>query len=170
MNWLDYALIAVIVIGSLLGTLTSPLWQLYRMFSIILSFASAFFLGKIIGGILEGICSPNISVILGGAIVFFVVLILTYIVGWLFRFLFPKSKFGIRRMVLGGGIGLFKAVFICCIIVYVMTFIRDERIKTIVNGSLIAYNLNRAAQTVISEVSKNIKEGPLTEKKVGDKK
>ena len=61
MNWLDYALIAIIALGVAFGMLTGPLWQAYRLLSVIISIAAAILLNKITSNLLSGFLNPEAS-------------------------------------------------------------------------------------------------------------
>ncbi len=167
MNWLDYALIAVFAIGVVIGMLTGPLWQAYRVFSVVLSIIAAFLLNKIVIVYLNGTFSPETAGILGYAIVFVAVLILTYVIGRLLKFFFIKRKFGISGRLFGGGIGFLKTIVICSAIILVVPHIENNKAKEVVNGSLIATNLDKGARMVVSTVSKNLKNKSFVEKKMG---
>ena len=94
MNWLDFTLIGVIAMGTLFGIITGPLWQFYRISSVILSIAVSLLLHKILSSIIKEMFSQKVAHILGYAVVFGIALIVTYAVGNLFRRLLTKRKFG----------------------------------------------------------------------------
>lgn len=165
MNWLDYALIAIMAIGIISGMLTGPLLQVYRMFSVILSIAVAFLLNKIVSNILNGLFRPEDASIIGYAIVFFVVLIMTYVVGKFLKIFLSKMKFGMSGRVLGGWLGFLNTILICGIIILIASFTENTRTQEIVNGSLIASNLEKGARMVISVVPQNLKNKSFIEKK-----
>ncbi len=166
MNWLDYALIAVFAIGAVIGMLTGPLWQAYRLFSVVLSIAAAYLLNKIVIVYLNGMFSHEASSILGYTIVFVAVLFLTYIIGRLLKFFLIKRKFGISGRLFGGGIGVLKTIFICSAIILVVSYTENNKVQEVVNGSLIAANLDKGARVVVSRISKNLKNKSFVEKKV----
>lgn len=158
MNWLDYALISVMVIGTVFGILTGPLWQAYRICSVVLAFVAAFFLHRIVGGILNGLFSPETSSILGGVIIFVIILILTYVIGNLFKTFLRKRKFGKSGRILGGGFAFIKTVLTCCIIISVVSFLEDNRAGVMINNSFIAHNLDKGAKIIFPKIDQNIKD------------
>ncbi len=158
MNWLDYALISVMVIGIILGLLTGPLWQVYRICSVVMAFIAAFLLYRILGGILSGIFSPETSIILGGAIIFGIILILTYVIGNLFKFFLRNRKFGIGGRLLGGGFAFIKTVLTCCIIISGVSFMENSKTGVVINNSLIAHNLDKGTKAVFPTIHKSLKE------------
>ncbi len=169
MNWLDYALIAIIMIGVVFGILTGPLWQAYRIFSIIISVVAAILLNKFISSFFSDSLNPEASGILAYAIVFAAILIITYIIGKLFKFLLLKWKFGIGGRVLGGGIGFLRIILLCGAIILIVSFSGNNRAQEIVKGSLIASNLEKGARKVISIVPQYFKAKPFAEKKASVK-
>ena len=160
MNWLDFTLIAVIAIGTLLGVWTGPLWQVYRVFSIILAVVSSYFLHKLLRGIFGGMFTPAVSDILSYAVVFFVVLLLTYAIGSLYRSFFTRRKFGANGRILGGGIALIKTTLICCIIISGISFMENNGTSEVINNSFIAHNLDKGTRDIISRVPQSLKQGP----------
>lgn len=166
MNWLDYTLIIVIATGTVFGILTGPLWQVYRICSVVIAVVAAFLLYKILGGILNGIFGHEISNLLGGSIVFVVILILTYALGNLFKSFLTKRKFGISGRILGGGCALIKTVLTCCVFISMVSFMENNRVGEIINNSLIANNLDKGTRVVISKAPQDLKEKTLTKKKV----
>ncbi len=166
MNWLDYTLIIVIATGTVFGILTGPLWQIYRICSVAIAVVAAFFLYKILGGILDGIFNHEITNLLGGSIVFVVILILTYALGNLFKSFLTKRKFGISGRILGGGVAFIKTVLTCCVIISMVSFIENNRAGEIINNSLIANNLNKGTRAVISKAPQDLKEKSLAKTKV----
>ncbi len=166
MNWLDYTLIIIVAIGTVFGMLTGPLWQVYRICSVALAVVAAFLLYEILGGILNSIFSPEISNLLGGLIVFVVILVLTYALGNFFKFFLTKRKFGISGRILGGGVAFIKTVLTCGIIISMVSFMGNNKSGEIINNSLIANNLDKGAKAVISKAPQDIKEKALAKKKV----
>ena len=166
MNWLDYTLIIVIATGTVFGILTGHLWQIYRICSVVIAVVATFLLYKILGGILNGIFGHEISNLLGGLIVFVVILILTYALGNLFKSFLTKRKFGISGRILGGGCALIKTVLTCCIFISMVSFMENNRAGEIINNSLIANNLDKGTRAVISKAPQDLKEETLAKKKV----
>jgi len=173
MNWLDFALIGAIAIGTLFGIITGPLWQIYRISSVAISVAAAFLLHNLLGSILDGIFSPEISDVLGYAITFGVVLITTYAVGNLFRKFLTKRKFGISGRIIGGGISFTKTVLTCCIIIAGVSFWGNERTEETIGNSLVANNIEKVTKKVISRVPQDVKDMSdmsIVEKKISEGK
>ncbi len=166
MNWLDYTFIIVIATGTVFGMLTGPLWQIYRICSVAIAAVAAFLLYEILGNILDGIFNHEISNLLGGSIVFVVILILTYALGNLFKSFLTKRKFGISGRILGGGCALIKTVLTCCIFISMVSFMENNRAGEIINNSLIANNLDKGTRAVISKAPQDLKEKTLAKKKV----
>ena len=164
MNWLDYTLLAIMAAGTIFGLLTGPIWQTYRILSVALSAVSGFLVYKLLGSILDGIFNPEVSHIIGFAIVFVVVLVLTYVIGNFFKSAITKRKFGISGRILGGGIAFAKTILTCCIIISGVTFLGDSRTGEIVNNSLIASSLEKGSKAIISKVPQDIKDKSIAEK------
>ncbi len=169
MDWLDYILIALITIGTIFGIATGPLWQIYRILSVALSVVSAIVFHKISSSALSGVFSTETASILGYSIVFFVLLILTYAIGNMFKSLLTKRKFGISGRLLGGGVALLKTIITCGIIISGVSIMGNSRTEIIVNNSLIASKLNKGSQAVISRIPIDIKEVSFIEEKVDAK-
>jgi len=169
MNWLDYALIAILTLGVVFGILTGPLWQAYRIFSIIISVAAAILLNNVTSSLFSGSLDPEASGILAYVAVFVAFLILTYIIGKLLKFILLKWKFGIGGRILGGGIGFLRIILLCGAVILVVPFSGNNRAQEIVNGSLIASNLEKGARKVISTVPQNFKEKLFAGKKASVK-
>lgn len=169
MNWLDYVLIAIITLGVVFGILTGPLWQAYRLFSVIISVAAAILLNRVTSSLFSGFLNPEASGILAYTAVFAAFLILTYIIGILLKFMLLKWKFGIGGRILGGGIGFLRVILLCGAIILVVPFSGNNRAQEIVNGSLIASNLEKGARKVLSTVPQYFKGKPFAEKKASVK-
>lgn len=170
MNWLDFTLIGVIATGTFFGIITGPLWQIYRLSSVALSAAVAFLLRSLTGSILGGIFSSEISVALGFAIVFGVILIATYAIGNLFRKFLTKRKFGFSGRLIGGFISFTKTILTCWIIIAGIAFWGNERTGEIIGNSLVANNIEKVSKKIISRVPQDIKDMSIVEKKISEKK
>ncbi|MCP5003432.1 MAG: CvpA family protein [Planctomycetes bacterium] len=158
MNWLDYTLIAVVAIGTILGLTSGPLWQVFRTLSLIISVAVSLVFHKIATGVLEGLFGPETAGVLAYAAVFSAVLIFTYVMGNLFKSTLTKRKFGLSGRVLGGGMALLKATIVCCIFISGMSYLGNESANTTIEDSIIAKNLNEVSKTVISKFPDRIKD------------
>ena len=163
MNWLDFTLIGVVATGTVLGILTGPLWQIYRISSVALSVAAAFLLHNLLGRILNGIFSPKISDVLGYAVTFGVILIITYAIGNLFRKFLTKRKFGLSGRLIGGGISFTKTVLTCYIIIAGVAFLGNDQTGEAITNSMIANKL-------ISRIPLNVKDMSMIEKKISEEK
>ncbi len=170
MNWLDFTLIGVIATGTFFGIITGPLWQIYRLSSVALSAAVAFLLRSLTGSILGGIFSSEISVALGFAIVFGVILITTYAIGNLFRKFLTKRKFGFSGRLIGGSISFTKTVMTCCIIIAGISVWGNERTGETIGNSLVANNIKKVTKKVISRVPQDVKDISIVEKKTSEEK
>jgi len=165
MNWLDLTLIGVIATGTFFGIITGPLWQIYRISSVALSAAAAYLLRNLTGSILSGIFSSEISVALGFAIVFGVILITTYAIGNLFRDFLTKRKFGLSGRLIGGCISFTKTILTCWIIIAGISFWGNERTGETIGNSLIANNIEKGIKKIISRVPQDVKDMSIVEKK-----
>ncbi len=170
MNWLDFTLIGVIATGTFFGVITGPLWQIYRISSVALSAAVAFLVRNLTGSILSGIFSSEISVALGFAIVFGVILITTYAIGNLFRKFLTKRKFGFSGRIIGGGISFTKTIMTCCIIIAGISVWGNERTGETIGNSLVANNIKEVTKKVISRVPQDVKDMSIVEKKISEEK
>ncbi len=170
MNWLDFTLIGVIATGTFFGIITGPLWQIYRLSSVAISAAVAFLLRNLTGSILSGIFNPEISVALGFAIVFGVILIATYAIGNLFRGFLTKRKFGFSGRLIGGFISFTKTVLTCWIILAGISVWGNERTGEIIGNSLVANNIEKVTKKTIPRVPQSVKDMSIVEKKIGEKK
>lgn len=170
MNWLDFILLGIIATGTLFGLLTGPLWQIYRISSVALSVTGAFLLHNLLSSILNGIFSPKVSNILGYAIAFSVILIITYAIGNLFRRFLTKRRFGMSGRIVGGGISFIKTVLTCCIIIAGVSFWGNDQTEKTIGNSLIANNIDKGTKAVISRLPQNVKDTSIIEKKDSDKK
>ncbi len=150
--------------GTLFGIITGPLWQIYRISSVALSIAAALLLHRLLSSIIEEIFSPNVSSMLGYAIIFGVTLVVTYAVGNLFRRFLIKRKFGMNGRLIGGGISLAKTVVVCCVIIAGVSFWGDNQAKEIIDNSLIAKNLDKGTKKVIPLFPQEIKDMAIKEK------
>ncbi|MGR3175811.1 MAG: CvpA family protein [Candidatus Scalindua sp.] len=170
MNWLDFLLIGVIATGTLFGVITGPLWQIYRISSVAISLAAALLFHKLLSNILTGIFSPEISDALGYAVIFGVILILTYAIGNLFRKFITKRKFGFSGRLIGGGISFTKTVMTCCIIIAGVSFWGNERTGETIGNSLVANNIKKVTEKVVSRVPQNVKDMSIVEEKTSEEK
>ncbi|MBT3877659.1 MAG: CvpA family protein [Candidatus Scalindua sp.] len=168
MNWLDFTLIGVIAMGTLFGIITGPLWQFYRISSVILSIAVSLLLHKILSSIIKEMFSQKVAHILGYAVVFGIALIVTYAVGNLFRRLLTKRKFGISGRLIGGGVSFTKTVITCCVIIAGVSFWGNNKTRETIDNSLIAKNLDKGTQKVITLFPLEIKDMAINGKEIND--
>jgi membrane protein required for colicin V production len=158
MNWLDYTLIALIALGTILGLTSGPLWQVYRTLSLIISVAVSLVFHTIASDIFQGLFGRATADVLAYAVVFLTILILTYIMGNLFKSMLTKRKFGFSGRILGGVVALLKTTLLCCICISGMSYMGNERTDTMIEDSIIAKNLNEFSRTVILKFPVEIKE------------
>ena len=170
MNWLDFILIGVIAMGTLFGIISGPLWQIYRISSVALSIAVALIIHKLLSSIMKEIFSPKVSSILGYAVVFGVVLIVTYAVGNLFRRFLTKRKFGMSGRLIGGGISFTKTVIMCCVIIAGVSFWGNNQTRGKIDNSLIAKNLDKFTKKVIPLFPQEIKDMAINGKEFSEEK
>ena len=156
--------------GTLFGIITGPLWQIYRIFSVALSIAAALILHKLLSSIMEEIFSPKVSSILGYAVVFGVVLVITYAAGNLFRRFLTKRKFGMNGRLLGGGVSFTKTVITCCVIIAGVSFWGNNQTRKTVDNSLIAKNLDKVTKKVIPLFPQEIKDMAINGEEVSEEK
>jgi uncharacterized membrane protein required for colicin V production len=170
MSLLDFTLIGVITMGTLFGIITGPLWQIYRIFSVALSIAAALLLHRLLSSIIKEIFSPNVSSMLGYAVIFGVTLVVTYAVGNLFRRFLIKRKFGMSGRLIGGGISFTKTIITCCVILAGVSFWGNNQTRKTVDESLIAKNLDKGTKKVIPLFPQEIKDMAINEKNVSEEK
>ena len=170
MNWLDFTLIGIIAMGTLFGIVTGPLWQIYRISSVVFSIAVALLLHKLLSSIIKGIFSPKVSSILGYAVIFGVTLVVTYAVGNLFRRFLTKRKFGMSGRLIGGGISFTKTVITCCVIIAGVSFWGNNQTKETIDNSLIAKNLDKGTKTIIPLFPQEIKDMAINEEEISEEK
>lgn len=170
MNWLDFILIGVITMETLFGIITGPLWQIYRIFSVVLSIGVSLLFHRLLSSIIKEILSPKISSILGYAVVFGVVLVVTYAVGNLFRRFLTKRKFGISGRLMGGGASFAKTVITCCVIIAGVSFWGNNQTKETIDNSLVAKILDKGTKTIITLFPQEIKDMAINEKEISEEK
>ena len=170
MNWLDFTLIGVITMGTLFGIISGPLWQIYRISSVALSVATSLLLHRLLSSIIKDIFSPKVSSILGYAVIFGITLIVTYVVGNLFRKFLIKRKFGMSGRLIGGGISFTKTVVTCCVIIAGVSFWGNSQARKTIDGSMIAKNLDKGTKKVIPLFPQEIKDMAIKEKEVHEEK
>mgnify|MGYP002725743047 CR=1 FL=1 len=170
MNWLDFTLIGVITMGTLFGIISGPLWQIYRISSVALSVAASLLLHRLLSSIIKDIFSPKVSSILGYAVIFGITLIVTYVVGNLFRKFLIKRKFGMSGRLIGGGISFTKTVVTCCVIIAGVSFWGNSQTRKTIDGSMIAKNLDKGTKKVIPLFPQEIKDMAIKEKEVHEEK
>jgi len=154
--------------GTLFGIITGPLWQFYRISSVILSIAVSLLLHKILSSIIKEMFSQKVAHILGYAVVFGIALIVTYAVGNLFRRLLTKRKFGISGRLIGGGVSFTKTVITCCVIIAGVSFWGNNKTRETIDNSLIAKNLDKGTQKVITLFPLEIKDMAINGKEIND--
>ncbi len=165
MNWLDYTLIALISLGTILGLTSGPLWQVYRTLSVIISVAASLLIHTMATSVFQGLFSRETASVVAYAVVFFTTLILTYVIGNFFKSVLTKRKFGFSGRILGGGVALLKTTLMCCIVISGVSYMENEGTDTMIEESIIAKNLNEVSQTVISKFPVEIKELSFDKKK-----
>ncbi len=156
--------------GTLFGIISGPLWQIYRISSVALSVAASLLLHRLLSSIIKGIFSPKVSSILGYAVIFGITLIITYVVGNLFRKFLIKRKFGMSGRLIGGGISFTKTVITCCVIIAGVSFWGNSQTRKTIDGSMIAKNLDKGTKKVIPLFPQEIKDMAIKEKEVSEEK
>ncbi|GAX62171.1 hypothetical protein SCALIN_C28_0375 [Candidatus Scalindua japonica] len=156
--------------GTLFGIITGPLWQIYRITSVVLSITVALFLHKLLSGIIKEIFSPKVSGILGYAVIFGITLVVTYAVGNLFRKFLTKRKFGMSGRLIGGGISFTKTVITCCVIIAGVSFWGNDQTRKTIDNSLVAKNLDKGTKNVIPLFPQEIKDMAIDGKEVSEEK
>ena len=156
--------------GTLFGIISGPLWQIYRISSVALSVAASLLLHRLLSSIIKGIFSPKVSSILGYAVIFGITLIVTYVVGNLFRKFLIKRKFGMSGRLIGGGISFTKTVVTCCVIIAGVSFWGNSQTRKTIDESMIAKNLDKGTKKVIPLFPQEIKDMAIKEKEVSEKK
>ncbi len=170
MNWLDFTLIGVLAIGALFGVVSGPLWQIYRISSVALSIVAALLFHKLLSSLVKGVFSLQVSNILGYAVIFGIILVVTYAAGNIFRRFLTKRKFGMSGRLIGGGISFIKTLIVCCVIIAGVSFWGNNRTRKTIDGSLIAKNLDKGTQAVIPLFPKEIKDMATNEEEISEEK
>ncbi len=156
--------------GTLFGIITGPLWQIYRIASVIMAIAVSLLLHKLLSSIIKEIFNPKVSSILGYAVVFGVTLVVTYAVGNLFRKFLTKRKFGMSGRLIGGGISFTKTVITCCVILAGVSFWGSNHARKTIDDSPIAKILDKGTKKVIPLFPQEIKDMAKDEKEVSKEK
>ncbi len=166
MSWLDFTLIGVVTMGTLFGIITGPLWQIYRISSVALSIAAALLFHRLLSSIIKEIFSSKISSILGYAVIFGIILVVTYAAGNLFRRFLTKRKFGMSGRLIGGGVAFIKTAITCCVIVGGVSFWGNDQTRKAIDESPIARTLDKGTKKVIPLFPQEIKDMATDEKEV----
>ncbi|MDR4505782.1 MAG: CvpA family protein [Candidatus Scalindua sp.] len=157
MNWLDDTLIALLVLGTISGLISGPLWQVYRTLAVIISVAVSLVFHTIARSVFQGLFDHKAANISAYAVVFFAALMLTYVLGSIFKSVLTTRKFGFGGRVLGGGVALLKTIILCCIFISGISYMGNKRTDTMIEDSTIAKNFNEVSRTVVSKFPAEIK-------------
>ena len=117
MTWFDYALLAILLLTTLLGLWNGLWWQIYRILSLVLSYILSVRFHGIGDKICEQVLNEKIAKVAGCVLVFIVALGATYLFGKFMKKVLG-TKPGILGRVFGGILGLSKGALICSIIAF----------------------------------------------------
>ena len=117
MTWFDYALLAILLLTTLLGLWNGLWWQIYRIISLVLSYILAVRFYDIGDKVCEKVLDEKTAKVAGCILVFVVALGATYLFGKFMKKVLG-TKPGLLGRVFGGILGLSKGALICSVIAF----------------------------------------------------
>jgi membrane protein required for colicin V production len=122
MNGTDLALLAVLLLSTLVGVWRGFHGEVMSLASWILAIAFALWFGDDAAALFRGVEPVQARLVLGYAVVFIGTFVLCGIAAWLIgRLLKASGLDGVDRL-LGGGFGLLRGVLVGCVLVLMLQF------------------------------------------------
>jgi uncharacterized membrane protein required for colicin V production len=156
MNWIDYTIFVILFFSAILGLVSGPILQFFRISSLFISFFTAFFFHGILRKILDGIFSPSTGNLLSYFIIFGAAFIITYIFIDIVKRLTGTWKMGFGFRLLGASLGIIKGIVFCGIIIFGILLFCSKPTQDKVNNSKIAAHIGKGMHTVVSVIPESI--------------
>lgn len=156
MNWIDYTIFVILFFSAILGLVSGPIIQFFRIGSLFISFFTAFFFHDVLRKILDGIFSPSTGNLLSYFIIFGAAFIITYIFIDIVKRLTGTWKMGFGFRLLGASLGIMKGIVFCGIIIFGILLFCSEPTHDKVNNSKIASHIGKGMHTIVSIIPESI--------------
>lgn len=156
MNWIDYTIFVVLFFSAVLGLVSGPVLQFFRICSLFISFFTAFFFHTILSKILDDIFSPSTGNLLGYFIVFGAAFIVTYIFLDILRKVTGTWKMGTGLRLLGAPLGIIKGTIFCGIIIFGILLFCNKPAHEKIHNSKTASHIGKGMHTVVSLIPESI--------------
>jgi membrane protein required for colicin V production len=124
MIWVDYLILVIIIISTLIGLLRGFVREIVSLLTWILGFWIALRFARQVGDVFTVIHNPSVRVVIGFVILFVVILIIGAVVNFLIGTIMEKTGAGPADRVLGLIFGMVRGVVIVAVLVIVAGFTR----------------------------------------------
>lgn len=161
MNYLDVIIIAVTLLCLCLGLISGVIWQVAGIVSLVCGVVATFlFADRAAGAMERWVSHPGLAHLMAYVGVFSVASLGVRILATVFAKLLHKAKLKTIDRVLGGAIGVVKAIAICAVIIVIMDRQGTAGSRQAVEGSLLA----TPVVALVDLVVKRADEADVTEK------
>lgn len=122
MNWVDYLILAIIVISTLISLLRGFMREIVSLVTWVIGFWVALRFARQLGDVFSIIHNPSVRVVIGFAILFIVILILGAAINFLIGRIMEKTGAGAADRILGMLFGMVRGIVIVAVLVIVAGF------------------------------------------------
>ncbi len=117
MNWVDYLILVIIVISTLISLLRGFLREIVSLVTWVVGFWVALRFARPLGDVFSFIHNPSVRVIIGFALLFVVILIIGAVINFLIGKIMEKTGAGAADRVLGLLFGMLRGFVIVAVLV-----------------------------------------------------
>ncbi|MDE2091662.1 MAG: CvpA family protein [Gammaproteobacteria bacterium] len=122
MNWVDYLILAIIIISTLISLLRGFLREIVSLVTWVVGFWVALRFARQLGDVFSIIHNPSVRVIIGFAILFVVILIIGAAINFMIGKIVEKTGAGTTDRVLGLLFGMVRGVVIVAVLAIMAGF------------------------------------------------
>ena len=122
MNWVDYLILVIIIISTLISLLRGFLREIVSLVTWVVGFWVALRFARQLGDVFSVIHNPSVRVVIGFAILFVVILIIGAAINFLIGKIMEKTGAGAADRVLGMLFGMVRGVVIVAVLVIMAGF------------------------------------------------
>ena len=122
MNWVDYLILVIIVISTLISLLRGFLREVVSLVTWVVGFWVALRFARPVGDVFSFIHNPSVRVVVGFAILFVVILIIGAAINFLIGKIMEKTGAGAADRMLGLLFGMVRGIVVVAVLVIVAGF------------------------------------------------
>ncbi len=156
MSWIDYTVFIILFFSAILGLVSGPVLQFFRIGCLFISFFTTFFFHGILSSILSGIFSPSSGKLLSYFIIFGTAFVITYIFTDILKRIMINWKMGMGLRLFGALLGITKGIVFCGVIIFGTLSFCSEPTHDKINDSKIASYIGKGMYTIVSVIPESI--------------